>query len=453
MSRGIFNTRGFGRVIEGLTSYFQEVTRSCVTGATPMSLPASMAQSRRLIRSFHVIAKPLGSVCNLECTYCYYLHKKDLLRDTTTGAMADDLLETFIRQYIASQDADSVTFTWHGGEPALLGLDFYRKIIRLQQEHAGKKQIKNNLQTNGILLDDAWCGFLKEHQFLVGLSIDGPKQLHDRFRVSKGGVPSFDQVYRAARLLQQYEVPFSTLTVVSSSNARHPEEVYRFLTEDLESRQLQWIPCVEPKDFCTTAPGRWDPAGMPVLGTSAASPGHPNSVVTDWSVDPDDWGEFLCRTFDLWYQNGLGTVVINWFESLVRQWMRQPAQICSLADVCGRSLIVLEKDGGLYSCEHFVFPQYRLGNLRDTDCRLDDVVYSPRQRKFGCNKRDSLPAYCKQCSYCFACNGECPKNRFIKTPDGQPGLNYLCPGIKRFLAHADPYLRWITTQLYRSIPV
>ena len=404
----------------------------------------------RLVRSFHVLAKPLGSLCNLNCEYCYYLHKQDLLPKTSPAPMSDELLEEFIRQHIDGQDSLPVSFTWHGGEPMLVGLDFYRKIVALQQKHAGTKPIANGLQTNGILLDDEWCRFLKDHEFLVGLSIDGPKHLHDQFRKTKGGEPTFDLVYRAARLLQKYEIPFNTLTVINAVNARHPAEVYRFLTEDLDSRTIQWIPCIEPKNFRTTAPGRWNPASLPTLGSPAARPGHPASIVTDWSVDPDDWGEFLCQTFDLWVANGRGKVFVNWFESLVGQWMRQPPQMCSLAEVCGRSLIALEKDGSLYPCEHFVYPEYKLGNLGDGGRQLADIVYSPQQRKFGCNKRDSLPNYCKQCTYNFACNGECPKNRLIKTPDGQPGLNYLCSGLKRFFTHAAPYLQGIVASIHRS---
>jgi uncharacterized protein len=412
-----------------------------------MSHRAPLAQPSRLVRAFHVMAKPAGSLCNLDCDYCYYLHKQELLPDAAAGRISSDLLEEFIRQYICSQDVDAVFFSWHGGEPTLLGLDFYQEVVRLQQKYAGTKRIENDLETNGLLLDGAWCSFLKEHRFLVGLSVDGPRHLHDHFRISKGGEPSFDQVCRAARLLHEYDVPFNTLTVVNSINVRHAAEVYRFLTEELGSQRLQWLPCVEPKDFCTTAPGRWDIARMPILGTAAAKPGHPDSVVTDWSVDPDDWGEFLCQTFDLWLKNDFGKVLVNWFESLVGQWMGQPPQICTLAELCGRGL-VLEKDGSLYSCDRFVYPEYRLGNLRAKDRQLVDVVYSPQQRKFGCQKRDTLPDYCKQCSYCFACNGDCPKNRFIKTPDGHPGLSYLCSGIRRFLAHADPYFQQIVTQLH-----
>ena len=397
--------------------------------------------SKGLRRAFHVMVKPIGSRCNLDCAYCYYLHKDQLLANNSVGGMSDETLERLIQQGIGGQDVDVVVFTWHGGEPTLLGLDFFRRVIELQQKHAGTKRVENDLQTNGLLLDDAWCEFLREHDFLVGLSIDGPKHLHDRFRTTRGGEPSFDQVYRAGKLLQRHGVTFNCLTVINSVNVHHPDEVYQFLTEDLGSTRLQWLPCVEPKDFQTAPPSNWNTAAMPTLGSSAAKPGTPDSIVTDWSVDPDAWGEFLCRTFDLWLAKGLGLVLVNWFESLVGQWMNQPPQLCTLSRLCGQSVAV-EKDGSVYSCDHFVYPEHRLGTLAEGR-QLVDLVYSAAQRKFGCDKRDALPSYCRQCVYNFACNGDCPKNRFLKTPDGEPGLSYLCPGIKRFLAHADPHLRQI----------
>jgi uncharacterized protein len=386
--------------------------------------------------------KPVGSLCNLDCTYCYYRAKGDLLQDEMGGSMTDDLLEEFIRQYITGQDAPMVIFTWHGGEPALLGLDFYEKAVRLQQKHAGGKRIENDLQTNGLGLDDAWGRFLKRHNFLVGLSIDGPKHLHDRFRVDKGGKPTFDRVVAAAELLRRYDIVFNAMTVVNAVNADYPGEVYRFLTRELGCQRLQWLPCVERKEFRTVPPGYWDPAMMPALGSTAAKPGQRKSVVTEWSVAPEAWGDFLCETFDLWFHNDRGQVLVTWFESLAAQWSGRPPQVCALAHLCGRSPVV-EKDGSVYACDHFVYPEYKLGNLAAPGCSLGDLIYSARQRRFGCDKRDRLPKYCRQCSFRLACHGECPKNRFIKTPDGEAGLNYLCSGLKHFLAHADPYFRRI----------
>jgi uncharacterized protein len=414
-----------------------------------MSQATSNAKPSRLFRRFHVIAKPAGSRCNLDCTYCYYLHKGQLLPETAKGRISDELLEEFIRQYIEGQDADTIAFSWHGGEPTLLGVGFFRKVVELQEKYAGDKKIENDLQTNGSLIDDEWCEFFKEHNFLVGLSLDGPKEFHDHFRIAGGEESSFDHGCRAVRLLRRHDVVFNTLTVVNSITAQHPDEVYRFLTEDLGVKRLQWLPCVELKEYCTRGPGPWNADAMPIVGTPAARPGNPDSVVTEWTVDPDDWGEFLCRTFDLWRKHGYGTVLVNWFESLVGQWMHAPAQLCTLAEVCGRGL-AMEKDGELYPCDHFVYPEYRLGNLRDKDRQLADVVYSSQQRKFGCRKRDQLSDYCRECSYRFACNGDCPKNRFTKTPDGEPGLSYLCPGLKRFLTHADPGLREIVAELERT---
>lgn len=411
-----------------------------------MSVRTSGQQPRDLVRSFHVMAKPVGSRCNLDCTYCYYQHKREWLLHGENARMSDELLEEFIRQCITQQDVDTVVFTWHGGEPTLAGLDFYRRAVECEQRYAGEKRIENSFQTNGLLLDNAWCEFFKEHDFLVGLSIDGPRDLHDPFRKMRGGGSSFNQVCQAARLLQQHEVTFNALTVVSSLNAGHASDVYGFLTEELGVHRLQWLPCVEPKDFCTMPPDAWDVIRMPVVGDAAARPGYPASVVTEWSVDPDEWGQFLCDTFDLWLKSGFGTVLVNWFESLVTQRMSRPPEICTLGEVCGRAMAI-EMDGSVYSCDHFVYPEHRRGSLQQEGCKLASMVYSPEQRRFGCAKRDRLPDCCKACRHILLCNGECPKNRFVKTPDGQPGLNYLCPGIQRFLTYAEPALDRIVAKL------
>ena len=359
--------------------------------------------------------------------------------------MPDDLLELFIRQYIESQDGEEIVFSWQGGEPTLLGLDFFRRVVELERKYRPPgRRIENDLQTNGTLLDDAWCEFLRENGFLVGLSIDGPKELHDRYRVTRGGKPTFDTVFAAAMLMRKHGVRFNTLSVINRENARRPLDVYRFLTREIGSTYVQFIPCVEPRDFRTTAPQHWRPEALPVVGTPQARPGSPDSVVTDWSVDPEDWGYFLCRTFDEWQRRDVGRVLVNLFETALAQYAGMPSQICTQGEFCGKG-VALEHDGSLYSCDHYVYPEFRLCNIRETP--IGGMVFSERQMKFGFAKRDTLPAYCRACRYLGACWGECPKNRLVRAPDGEPGLNYLCPGIKRFFAHAEPTIRAIVRQL------
>ena len=394
---------------------------------------------------FHAMAKPVSSTCNLDCTYCYYLSKESLPGGPKTGRMSDDTLELFIRQYIDARPGPEVIFSWQGGEPTLLGLDFFRKVVAFEKKHSRPGQkIQNDLQTNGTLLNDEWCGFLKENRFLVGLSIDGPREIHDHYRVTKGGKPTFDQVYNAAKLLQRHGVPFNTLTCVHRFNGRKPLDVYRFLRQELGSTYIQFIPIVEFKDFKRVAPQAWDSAKLPMDGQPEARPGHPDSVVTDWSVDPDDWGYFLSRVFDRWLDRDLGKVMVNHFETLVAQHLGMPSQMCIYSQNCGRAIAV-ENDGGVYSCDHYVYPEYLIGNLKDGP--LGDMVFSEKQKQFGTSKSETLPQYCRQCSYLTDCWGECPKNRFIRTPDGEPGLNYLCRGFKKFFAHAIPEVERIVARI------
>jgi uncharacterized protein len=382
---------------------------------------------------FHAMVKPIGSLCNLDCTYCYYLHKEALLQQPRQPRMADEMLERHIRQYIEAQTGDEVVFSWQGGESTILGVAFFRKVVELQARYRKPGQrIENDLQTNGTLLDEEWAVFLKQNRFLVGLSCDGPKPLHDRYRPTKGGAPTHDKVMAAARLLQQHEVPFAVLCVVNRESAKHPLDVYRFLTRELGALRVQLISCVEPKDFRNVAPQRWDPAILPIVGTPAAKPGTPDSVVTDWSVDSDDWGAFLCSVWDDWYAHDYGQVYVDLFENAVAQSLGLPAQRCITAEFCGKALAV-EHDGDVFSCDHYVYSEYRLGNLADT--HLGTMAYSEAQQKFGFAKRDALPKYCKECPHLKLCWGECPKNRLLRTPSGEAGLNYLCPGLKRFYAH------------------
>jgi len=382
---------------------------------------------------FHAMIKAVGSLCNLDCTYCYYLHKEDLLHHPRAPHMSDELLEQHIRQYIEAQGGDEVVFSWQGGEPTLLGLGFFHKVIALQGKYKKPGQrIENDLQTNGTLLNEEWAVFLKEHGFLVGLSCDGPKRLHDLHRVSKGGQPTHDKVMAAARLLKKHDVPFNVLCVVNRENAKYPFDVYRFLTRELGARKVQFIACVEPKVFREIAPQHWNAADMPVVGTPQAKPGAADSVVTDWTVDADDWGYFLCKVWDDWFRRDYGKVHVDIFESAVAQSMGLPAQRCVSAEFCGKGLAI-EHNGDVFSCDHYVYPEYRTGNIAET--HWGDMAFSATQKKFGFAKRDTLPCYCLECEYLKLCWGECPKNRFVRTPEGEAGLNYLCPGLKQFFGH------------------
>ncbi len=399
---------------------------------------------------FHAMAKPGGSTCNLDCDYCYYLSKETLPGGPGAGRMSDEVLEQYIQQYIDGVRGAEVVFSWQGGEPTLLGLDFYRKAVALQKRHARPFQVvQNDLQTNGTLLDEEWAGFLKENRFLVGLSIDGPREIHDRYRVTKGRKPTFDQVFAAAKLLRRHGVPFNTLTCINRFNARRPLDVYRFLRSEVGSTHMQFIPIVEYKSFERTAPKCWDPAALPKDGEPAARPGHPDSLVTDWSVDPDDWGYFLSKVFDEWHRRDLGRIMVNHFETLVSQHLGLGAQICVYGEVCGKGVAV-ENDGSVYACDHYVYPEYRIGNLKAG--RLADMVFSPGQVEFGNAKSGSLPQYCRQCAFLADCWGECPKNRIIRTPDGEPGLNYLCRGFKAYFAHVLPEIEKIVAGLRQQPP-
>lgn len=383
---------------------------------------------------FHTMIKPSGSQCNLDCSYCFYLHKEDLLGQPKTPRMSESLLEAHIRQYIEAQTGDEVIFSWQGGEPTLMGLDFFRRVVELQKIYKKSTQrIENDLQTNGILLDEEWCRFLKEHNFLIGLSIDGPAQLHDVYRYNKGNKPTHERVMHAVRLLHQFKIPFSALCVVNRLNARKPIDVYRFLRDHVRPRVIQFTPGLEPVDFRSVAPGRWDWDQLPAVGTPRARPGHAESVVADWSVDPDDWGYFLCRVWDEWFKKDYGRVFVDQFENTISMMFGHGSQKCVTSQTCGKALAI-EHNGDIYSCDHFVYPEYKLGNIMET--HEGDLAFSPQQNKFAYAKSDTLPAYCRSCAYLSLCWGECPKNRFVKTPSGEPGLNYLCSGLKTFYAKA-----------------
>ena len=382
---------------------------------------------------FHIMTKPIGPICNLDCKYCFYLEKENLYPNTKHWAMDRDVLERYIAQYIGAQPGAQVDFAWQGGEPTLLGVDFFRTVVEIQAKYADGKAIHNAFQTNGTLLDDKWGEFLAEHHFLVGLSIDGPRELHDFYRVDKGNAPTFDRVMRGISKLKEHNVDFNTLTVVNRHNSAHPIEVYRFLKE-IGSGFMQFIPIVERK---AAEPG---PDGLILIQPTFDR----GAEVTDWSVDPLAYGQFLARIFDEWIRNDVGRYFVQHFDVALESWLGMDASLCVFRRTCGAAM-AMEHTGDLYSCDHFVYPENKLGNI--TELSLEQMVSSAQQKKFGQDKLDTLPRMCRECSVRFACNGECPKHRFLKTPDGEPGLNYLCAGYKHFFNHIDPYMRFMAAEL------
>lgn len=384
---------------------------------------------------YHVMVKPSGAQCNLDCSYCFYLHKQDMLHQPKTPRMAESLLELHIKQYIEAQTGNEIVFSWQGGEPTLMGLAFFQRIVELQKKYAKPHQIiENDLQTNGTLLDEDWCIFLKQNNFLVGLSIDGPAELHDKHRYSKGGKPTHAKVVHAAALLHHYRIPFNALCVVNRDNAKRPIDVYRFLRDQVQPRMIQFIPGMESSHFQNTAPGYWNPNDLPLLGSSAAQPGTADSVVTEWSIAADDWGYFLSRVWGEWLNKDFGQIFIDQFENIISMMFGYGAQKCVSGKICGKSLAV-EHNGDLFSCDHFVYPEYKLGNIKDI--HQGDLVFSEQQKKFAFSKSNTLPRYCRSCPYLQYCWGDCPKDRFLKTPDGEIGLHYLCSGLKKFFHTAE----------------
>ncbi|HUI67068.1 MAG TPA: anaerobic sulfatase maturase [Nitrospirota bacterium] len=401
------------------------------------------------VKRMHVMVKPTGALCNLDCTYCYYLSKQELLGKPEHWRMSDDVLEAFIRQYFEGQNHKEVVFSWQGGEPTLLGLDFFRKAVDLEKKYCPPHvRCENDLQTNGTNLDDTWCRFLRDENFLVGLSIDGPEYLHDVHRRDRSGKGSFDRVLRAARLLKKYKINFETLSCVNRMTGKHPLKVYRFLRDEIGSTRMQFIPIVEPVGFRQVAPQRWDQRLMPLLGVPESRPGNPGSIVEEWSVDPDDWGDFLCTVFDEWRRHDLGKIYVNYFEAAVETWMGHVSPLCTQSPLCGKGM-ALERDGSVYACDHYVYPEYRAGNILERT--LGEMAYSELQERFGKAKEGSLPAYCRKCEYQFTCFGECPKNRFIRTPDGEAGLNCLCSGWKKFFSHIDEPVQRIVRSLGATV--
>ena len=394
-------------------------------------------------RPFHLLTKPVGPICNLDCKYCFYLEKEKLYPGETEWRMSDAVLTEYIRQYIRSQPTAEIHFAWQGGEPTLLGVDFFRKVVALQHQFADGKTVANAIQTNGTLLDNEWCEFLAANKFLVGLSIDGPAELHDRYRVDKRQQPTFAAVMRGLELLKQHGVEFNTLTVVNRANSQKPLEVYRFL-KGIGSQFMQFIPLVERAAPVEMRTAGYDFAAPPQSGGDARgadrqlAPGAPPLPVTPWSVEAEQYGIFLCAIFDEWVRRDVGTTFVQLFDVALGNWMGLGSSLCVFAEKCGAALAI-EHNGDVFSCDHYVYPRWKLGNVMNQN--LGAMVNSPPQIKFGNDKSDSLPKFCRECEVRFACNGECPKHLFIQTPDGEAGLNYLCAGYKKFFNHVDPHLK------------
>jgi uncharacterized protein len=385
--------------------------------------------------AFHLLAKPTGATCNMDCKYCFFLSKESLYPDERTR-MSDDVLELYIQQRLGQHDEPEINIAWQGGEPTIMGLDFFKRSVEFVAKHRKPQQkIQHTIQTNGLLLDDEWCAFLKQHNFLVGLSIDGPREMHDAYRVDKRGRGSFHLVMRAWELLQRHGVDCNILCTVHTANADHPLKVYRFFRDDMGAGFIQFIPIVEraTEELLPVANKGWGerPGGERPLYLQRGG------LVTDRSVKADQFGRFLCDIFDEWVKHDVGKVFVQTFDVALGSWVGQH-NLCIFSPTCGNAL-ALEHNGDVYSCDHYVEPDYRLGNIKDT--HLLELVTSDKQRKFGQDKLESLPKYCRDCEVLFACYGECPRNRFILTPNGEPGLNYLCAGYKQFFKHIDAPMR------------
>ena len=375
-------------------------------------------------REFQVFAKPAGPLCNLDCQYCYYLGKDRLYPEGESFRMPDDLLEEYIVQHISACGEPAIHFSWHGGEPTLLGLDYFRQIVTLQRKHQpADRRILNGIQTNGTLLDDHWCRFLAAEGFAVGISLDGPQEMHDRYRRTKDGRPVYEQTLRGCQLLTRHEIPCEILCVVGAHNVEFPSEVYRFLRQ-LGAPYVSFLPLVERRP-------------------------PPEGGVSERTVPAEAWGAFLCATFDEWVARDVGRVKVQIFEEAVRPAFGQEHTLCIFKEVCG-GVPVVEHNGDFYCCDHFVDAEHRLGNIQKTP--LAALLDSPAQQAFGQAKFDTLPRYCQACEVRAMCNGECPKNRFLQTPDGEAGLNYLCAGYRRFFTHCQPFVAEVAALWHRTQP-
>ena len=387
-------------------------------------------------KPLYVMLKPAGAHCNLACKYCYYLEKNKLYPTAQRHLMSDEMLEQFTREYIEAQTMNQVLFTWHGGEPLLRSIDFYRKALSLQQKYAGGRCIDNVIQTNGTLLTDEWCEFFAQNHWLVGISIDGPQPYHDHYRLTAAGKPSWQKVMQGIKLLKKHGVEWNAMAVVNAYNVNHPLEFYRFFKEN-GCQFLQFTPIVERLTRHED-------------GRTLASLADKNEIpLSEASVTPERWGYFLCAIFDEWVRKDMGKIFVEIFDCTLANWMGISPGICAYSKECGHAG-VMEHNGDVYSCDHFVFPEYKLGNIRDHS--LIDMLYGEQQQEFSRLKHSSLPRQCKECDMEFACHGECPKNRFMKDKYGDSGLNYLCPGYYHYYQHVAPYMDYMKQELMAQRP-
>ena len=387
-------------------------------------------------KPLYVMLKPAGAHCNLACKYCYYLEKNKLYPTAQRHLMSDEMLEQFTREYIEAQTMNQVLFTWHGGEPLLRSIDFYRKALSLQQKYAGGRRIDNVIQTNGTLLTDEWCEFFAQNHWLVGISIDGPQPYHDHYRLTAAGKPSWQKVMHGIKLLKKHGVEWNAMAVVNAYNVNHPLEFYRFFKEN-GCQFLQFTPIVERLTRHED-------------GRTLASLADKNEIsLSEASVAPEQWGYFLCAIFDEWVRKDVGKIFVEIFDCTLANWMGISPGICAYSKECGHAG-VMEHNGDVYSCDHFVFPEYKLGNIRDHS--LIDMLYGEQQQEFSRLKHSSLPRQCKECDMEFACHGECPKNRFMKDKYGDSGLNYLCPGYYHYYQHVAPYMDYMKQELMSQRP-
>lgn len=389
--------------------------------------------------AYHVMPKPVGPVCNMACEYCYYTQNNETSLSCKNNMMSEGLLELFIRQTLLSQKGDCISITWHGGEPLLRGIGFFKKAVELQRKYARGRQVENSLQTNGLLVDEDWCRFFHENRFLVGLSIDGPEHVHDRYRRDRNGHPTFNRVIHAIRLFHKYKVEFNTLSAINNYSSGFPVEIYRFFKEQ-DVRFMQFIPVVE----CLPQQSK-DASRLRRLPPEERI----NNPVAPWSVKPEVYGRFLIAIFDQWVTCDVGRYFIPFFDGVLGNWCGIAASQCVLAKECGNA-VVLERDGSLYSCDHYVFPQHRLGNISTKS--ISELVLSGRQKRFGRWKSRRLTSQCRTCEYLSLCHGECPKNRFAVSSSGERGHNYLCEGLKLFFRHTEPSMRFMRNELMNGRP-